>query len=72
MDLQDLSPNQAVGLADDAAFRGYFYGQSTPDDPVLGEVAVVYVKEPGQSGLKQGSVRLMAAALLVKVRSVMR
>lgn len=71
MDLNNLLPNQIIGLAGDADFRGYFYGPTNPD-PTLGEVAVVYVKERGQSGRKQGSVTLFPASALTKVERVMR
>jgi len=68
----DFLPNQTVGLAGDAAFSGVYYGKSYPDDPSLGAVAVVYVKAPGASGKKQGSVTLLPMAELVGAKRIMR
>ncbi len=72
MEPKDLTPNQTVGLAQDAAFRGYYYGTTTAPDLTLGEIAIVYVSEPGASGRKQGVVTMFPVRELVAVKRVMR
>lgn len=72
MQPKDFQNNQTVGLASDPAFRAIFWAQSTPDDPVLGPVALVCVTEPGQTGKKKGAATIVAFAHLVAVKRIMR
>ena len=72
MQVQDLIPNQTVGLSADAGFRGVYYGLSTAIDPALGEIAVVYVSNAGATGRKQGAVTLLAICDLAPVQRVLR
>ncbi len=72
MELQELQNNQTVGLASDPAFRAIFWGQSQPDDPVLGPAALVYVSEPGQTGKTKGASTIVAICHLVAIKRVMR
>ena len=72
MQLQELQNNQTVGLESVPAFRGVFWGQSVPDDPVLGALAIVCVSEPGQTGKKKGAATIVAVVHLVPVQRIMR
>lgn len=72
MQEQDFQNNQTVGLASDPAFRAIYWARSTPDDPVLGPVALVCVTDPGLTGKKKGAATIVAMAHLVAVQRLMR
>lgn len=72
MQVQDLYPNQTVGLLSDAVFRGVFYGLINPPDEALGEIGLVYVKEPGATGRKQGAVTKFPVSDMARVGRIMR
>lgn len=72
MELKELSNNQTVGLAMDVKFRAIFWGPYVPDDPELGQLALVYVEEPGETGKKKGAAVTMPINLLVAVQRVWR
>jgi hypothetical protein len=70
MELKNLGHNQTVQLASDHEFRGYVFGRSTPDDPVLGVVILVNVKEAGKTG--RHGVTLVPLSDLEPVKTVYR
>lgn len=70
MELKDVRHNQTVTLATDAEFRGYVFGRCMNDDPVLGPVIMLFVKEPGKTG--RHGVTIIPLVWLVKVQTVLR
>lgn len=70
MELKNLWHNQTVQLASDREFRGYVFGRSTPDDPVLGVVILVNVKEASKTG--RHGVTLVPLSDLEPVKAVYR